>query len=235
VFHRTRRRLAAAISLILALAAVLPSLPCAAAALDAVPVPPDALRLPDGRELALSGLVLDAGACPGPLSINPGEITGKDRHGRLLAEARTPEGRDVAFDLVARGCALVDPTVLPRRLAEALLFAEKHAEQKKRGLWRHDPVEDAARVRDASFRFALVEGTVRHVARAGRDVYLDFGRGSREDLSLRLDPAVQKELFADGAGPEDLVGHRVRARGWILRQNGPMIHVTTVLQLEIAP
>lgn len=207
----------------------------AAVAMPAVPVPPDGLRLADGRELALPGLVLDAQTCPGPFDVEPGPVRGEDRHGRLLAAARLAGDGDLVRHLVETGCALVDPTVLPRRLAERLLFVERQAEVRRHGLWRDPPVEDAAQLREDGLRFALVEGRVRHVGRTGSYVYLDFGKDRRRDLSLRLEPAVQKELFADGAKPADLVGHRVRARGWILRQNGPMIHVTTVLQLEIGP
>ncbi len=208
-------------------------LPVLAAAIEARLVPPDEVHLADGRVVALEGVVLMEEAV---MAVRLKRIHGRDRYGRLRAELRVPGRRgDLRTVLVREGRALVDPTALSDEEAGRLLVLEYRARRRQRGLWQRPPVEDARRVRAEPFRFALVAGRVARVGRSGRYVYLDFGRDFRRDFSLRLDPRVVRHFRKNGVEPELLVGHRVEARGWIIARGGPMIEITSPLQLEVAP
>ncbi len=214
------------------LAAALPAPPAAAVA--ARLVPPDEVQLADGRVVVLRGVVLwEAGMLE---EVRVRRVFGRDRHGRLRAELGIPGRRgDLRAVLLREGRALVDPTAVDEEEAGRLLVLEYRARRRRRGLWRDPPVERADRVRARPLRFALVRGRVRRVGRAGRFVYLDFGRDFRRDFSLRLAPPVVAHFRRNGIEPDLLAGHRVEARGWILEQGGPMIHVTSPLQLEVSP
>lgn len=220
-----------------------------AAILDA-----DTLRLGDGREVRLAGVMAPKATPTGPGSA-PAEaaraalaaaIEGRsvelvygekplDRHRRLVAHVVDSAGSWLQAELVGRGLVRVFAAAEARSGALELLALERQARLERRGLWadpayrvlRHD---DAYRFRDT---FQLVEGRVVAIARVRGRHYLNFGPDWRTDFTLALPHEALARFKASGLDPGALVGRMIRVRGWIRAQNGPLIDVTYPEQIEV--
>ena len=82
-------------------------------------------------------------------------------------------------------------------------------------------------------RFALVEGRIARVGRTHQFWYANFGHDLRRDFTFRVPVVAAEADFATaGVDIRALEGRRVRVRGWLLEENGPMIEITTPLALE---
>lgn len=120
-------------------------------------------------------------------------------------------------------------------IAPALLQAEARARGAGRGLW----ADAAHQIRDTNpdrlvqdlGTLQLVEGRVMDVTRLdnGR-TYINFGADWRTDFTVRID-ARDSGRF-DAADLEALESYRVRVRGVILEENGPMIRLAYPGRLE---
>lgn len=220
----------------------------AGGAADVVRVSPvPVVRLDDGRAVVLAGVVVPPGSAGaaealavwfGDGAVEPGELPGgKDRHGRVRA-APARAGATAQAALVAAGLALADPEGLAEPgLARALLAAEAEARRRRRGLWaasRAQAPQAAAadEVAAEPARFALVDGTIVRVGRTHQFWYANFGHDLRRDFTFRVPVAAEGGLAAGGLDLRALAGRRVRVRGWLFEDNGPMIEITTPLALE---
>jgi len=163
---------------------------------------------------------------------------GADRWGRLPADVfRAGDGAWLQGLLLAEGHARVE--ACPRGDAarlDRLRGAETIARAARRGLW----ALPAYRVRQADRRiwasgFAVVEGRVFATGGGGRMRYLNFAQDWRKDFTLRAERAVERGLDRAGIGFASLVGRRVRARGWMIYRNGPMLHISCPQQIEAMP
>ena len=85
----------------------------------------------------------------------------------------------------------------------------------------------------ASGRFVLVEGRIVRVARTTNYWYANFGRSIRRDFTVRVPPEAERGFEAAGVDLEGLEKRRVRVRGWLFEDNGPMIEVTQPLAIEV--
>ena len=210
------------------------------------PVP--VLRLADGRTAALAGVAVPTE--PGVAERAEEAVTAwlgqgaftlaalpvvPDRHGRVRA---LPErgGGTLETALVRDGLAIVSPDgITPPETLTALLQAEGEARAAHRGLWEadaHGPF-DAERVPLATGRFALVEGRIVRVARATNYWYANFGRSIRRDFTFRVPLEAARGFDAVGVDLQELEKRRVRVRGWLFEDNGPMIEVTQPLAIEV--
>jgi hypothetical protein len=115
-----------------------------------------------------------------------------------------------------------------------MLALEREARAARRGLWA-DPAY-AARTADEATRFLdsfqLVEGVVLEAAKAKGQVFLNFGGDWRTDFTIRIPGPALKLFRAAGLDPFALKGSRVRVRGWLRAENGPMIDATYPEQIE---
>lgn len=164
-----------------------------------------------------------------------------DRYGRIIARAwlGTQAADSLQAQLVSEGLArvLAYPDSLPGEIAH-LLALEDEARLQGRGIWA-DP---AYRVRDTDpdlliqdvGRLQLVEGRVMDVAilRSGR-AYLNFGSDWRTDFTIRIDEGDVASFERTGIELPALEGQRVRVRGVIRSENGPMIRLTSPMRLEV--
>jgi hypothetical protein len=207
------------------------------------PVP--VVRLDDGPAAVLAGVVVPAeasGAVTEALAawlaggpVEPGGLAGgTDRHGRVRA-APARAGETAQVGLVTAGLALADPEgAAEAGLANALLAAEEEARVARRGLWARGGqgphAADAVAAEPA--RFALVEGRIARVERTHQFWYANFGRDLRRDFTFRVPVAAEAGFAAAGVDIRALAGRRVRVRGWLFEENGPMIEITTPLALE---
>ena len=167
----------------------------------------------------------------------------EDRYGHVLAQVFVErEGEQVWLqeELVAGGFARV--YVLPDLSAciGPLLAAESEAREARRGLWR----SFAYRVRDAHdpkglssarHTYQLVEGTVRSLGEGRTRIYINFDKDWRSDFTVAFDRKSLARFEAAGLDLAGLPGKRVRVRGWVEWENGPMISVSSPEQIEVLP
>lgn len=162
--------------------------------------------------------------------------TPKDRHGRILAHLVTePGGMWLQGELLSRGLARVYTFPDNRVLGRELLRLERQARAEGRGIWAlpYYAVRNADNVRFDDGTFQIVEDRVVDVARVKKWIYLNFGADWRSDFTVKINVRYEP-LFAEaGIDLLALKGARVRVRGWLKSQNGPMIELDHPERLEV--
>jgi micrococcal nuclease len=157
-----------------------------------------------------------------------------DRHGWVLAQLFRVDGLWLQGEMLRQGWARVDTLIDNRAGAAEMLGLERAARNAGRGLWRERYY--AVRRAEAGVPregFHLVEGRVLRAARQQGQVFLDFGEDWHTDFSVRV-PASSLPLFREaGLDPLALEGARVRVRGWLRWQNGPLIDADHPERIEL--
>jgi hypothetical protein len=208
------------------------------------------LALEDGATAVLADITVpEATAAAVPATLGP--LLGRamvvaererppDRYARLPVLATDPEGRSLQAALLEAGLALVQP--LPGAepdVLDRLLEAERRAERAGRGLWRDRAAivvgSDPALAAEAVGRFVLIEGRVLQASAQQRYLYLNFGLDWRTDTTARIDRETLRAMQRAGFDPATLEGRRVRLRGTLFAENGPMIELWTQKGIEILP
>jgi endonuclease YncB( thermonuclease family) len=212
------------------------------------------LRLADGRILRLAG-ILPPGRWeqrrPGALaaaarSALAGLTTGQtlrletegappDRYGRILAHLFHEDGLWVEGELLRRGMARVATAADDRAFAAEMLRIEGEARRARTGLWaeRIYRVRAPDELEHETGSFQIVEGTVLAAAQTRAGIFLNFGADRRTDSTVRIGRAALP-LFRDAAfDPVLLGGRRVRVRGFVFWDDGPMIEATHPEQIEL--
>lgn len=158
-----------------------------------------------------------------------------DRWGRIPADVvRIDDDVWLQELLLREGLARIGPCPLgdEARLT-ALRTAEAAARAGRRGLWR---IKDYAVAQaDAAIRvrgFVVVEGVAVSTGGGRKARYLNFGEDWRKDFTLRTTVRQARSLKRAGIGFEALVGRKLRARGWLVWKNGPMLDITCSQQIE---
>jgi endonuclease YncB( thermonuclease family) len=163
-----------------------------------------------------------------------------DRYGRLHARLVRDDGLGVEAELVRSGLALVEIAGSGDQAgAGSLIDAERQARGAEAGLgaglWAsavfalRSP-EQAARLIGS---FQIVEGRVVGTATVNGEVMLNFGPDWRTDFTIRIPRGGMRQFRAAALDPRRWVGRRLRVRGWIHSQNGPMIDVAYPEQIEL--
>jgi hypothetical protein len=136
--------------------------------------------------------------------------------------------------MLSRGLARVYTFADNRARAADMLALEREARQARRGLWAHPfyRVLDATETPEFIDSFQLVEGRVRQVAVVRGRAFLNFGADWRTDFTVSLAPAALRRFEGGQAALRGIEGRRIRVRGWLKRQNGPMIKATHPEQIE---
>ena len=212
------------------------------------------LILEDGQQVRLSAIAVPAGESTYGEEARAGlerlllgravalaHVGSPDRYARLPAHVHVGQGDDrvwVQEWLIARGLARVQSFEDNRACASRLLAREDAARGARLGLWAspHFAVRAAGEpeaLRRFLDTFQLVEGEVISVGAAGRRVYLNFGRRWKTDFTGVI-AANDLDMFAAaGILPLKLPNRRVRLRGWILEQDGPMMVLDHPEQIEL--
>lgn len=157
--------------------------------------------------------------------------TGEDRYGRHVghAEFDREAGRVwIQGELVSAGWLMAAGRADSRARIGRLLELEERARAMRSGLWAsgelvvRDPDPNGLAQHLDSYQ--IVRGRVidTGAARNGR-VYLNFGLDWRTDFTVSISPAHLERFQEAGLDPMALAGHEVRVRGWLYRENGPMI------------
>lgn len=169
-----------------------------------------------------------------------------DRHGRMLAhlllrpdqtnsDQTQPDQTWVQGAMLAAGLARVYTFADNRLLAADMLGLEAHARADKIGMWGlpYYAVRTSDNARFDIGTFQLVEGRVLDVARIKNRIYLNFGLNWRDDFTIVVSTRDEKMFSQSGINLMNMKGRRVRVRGWLKSQNGPMIVLTHPERLEL--
>lgn len=191
--------------------------------------------LGEEAQQALQELVLDT---PVDLRLAP---SSPDRHGRVLAHLVVAhrliaDGRVwVQGDMLRQGLARVYTFPDNRVLADELLALEREARSENRGIWAlpYYALRTPDNVRHDTGTFQIVEGRVLDTARVKKRIYLNFGADWRSDFTIKVDTRHETLFREQGIDLLTLKGQRVRVRGWIKSQNGPMIELDHPERLEL--
>lgn len=165
-----------------------------------------------------------------------------DRYGRIAiylysnAELR----HLLQLELVVSGLALVRPDDFGKNYLSCfaeLSRAEKKAENNQAGIWydknmvimpsndRNWPAKTDA--------YRIVEGVVLSVGQTGSRFYLNFGRDWQSDFTVIVAKRIAKRFNRTVGGMESLAGKKIRIRGWMHSDRGPMIEVYHPGQIEL--
>lgn len=162
----------------------------------------------------------------------------RDRYGRAVAVVAIDGGEPSLADaMLAQGLARVTPDGEPEACLVPLFATEREAREKRLGLWA-DPYYAIRAASDPSLversdAYDLVEGRVLSVGQRGRIAYLDFGDDWRTDFTAIVTGAAADALTAKGWALNDLVGRKVRLRGWIEDHDGPSVRASQPGQIEV--
>jgi hypothetical protein len=116
---------------------------------------------------------------------------------------------------------------------DRILAAEDEARRKARGFWVGGDLP-WARPEDLDTRigrFAIFEGNVLSVGNRSARTYLNFGYRWTEDVTVKI-AAGDRERFGGEAFFSGLVGQRIRVRGYVVEKDGPMVEVSSPMQIE---
>jgi endonuclease YncB( thermonuclease family) len=200
----------------------------------------DEIALTDGRVVRLAEI---KAAAPEARAFMQSTVVGHavalreaatDRYGRIAATLYV-DGQAVSVQeaLVTNGLAFVYPAVGDDALLDTLLVDEKAARVAKRGWWADhaDTSSDDAEKLYGSYGF--VSGTVVKAERVKNKFYLNFGADWRTDFTIAVAAHDLRAFKKAGLDLETFEGKRVRVRGWVKRDFGPMITITDPHQIEV--
>jgi hypothetical protein len=144
--------------------------------------------------------------------------------------------------LVDRGQARVAPGLFspepPAACLRFLLGREDLARRAGRGTWEDAatairPADDPQAILAEVGRFALVEGMVASVGERKRVTYLNFGTEWTRDFTVTILNNSRTRLARAGLVLADLKGKRIRVRGLVEDNRGPLIEVIASEQIEV--
>ena len=168
----------------------------------------------------------------------------RDRYDRAMAQVRILDEQNVETGwvqevMVRAGLARVYTWPQTRINHARLYAAEQEARYQGRGIWntkagfydvrKPDP-DPLAQYVDTT---QLVEGVIVSTAKVRDTIYLNFGSNYRTDFTVAIGKRDRKAFKTAEYDPLLLAGARVRVRGWIELQNGPIIWLNDPRRLEI--
>jgi hypothetical protein len=138
----------------------------------------------------------------------------RDRYGRLLAHAYTPQGESISAHLLNKGLASL--IAIPPNVNSLHCYAEAEqtARRNRRGLWGLPSITDSRALSRHARGFRIVRGKVMRVGEGRQNLWLNLAGG----LALRIN---KKDLhWFKQQNPRSLTGETVIARGWIYARKG---------------
>ncbi len=208
-----------------------------------VDVPDD---LPDDLGTAVRTMM--AGLTGEMVTIRP-VLPAPDRWGRIVAHIfvlnrmarENAASGSFGEELVAAGLALMR-TDEPDLIAEpgclrALALGEARARGRRLGLWASPAhalgaAGDTAGLVARAGRFAVFEGRVVSVGERGERTYINFGRRWNEDTTVTIPKRSWRIMERSGFSAATLRGRKVRVRGLVEDNRGPLVEVTEPHQIE---
>ena len=146
-----------------------------------------------------------------------------DRYGRTLITS------DMQEKMLRDGVAIIYASA--GDIPASWRVAEAAARTAKRGVWAMESLlitpETALK---ATGGFHVIEGSITRIYESKTATYLNFGEDWRSDFSITLLPKQRRSMKAFLANLK--AGDRVRVRGSITQENGPMIRLNHPANLE---
>ena len=200
----------------------------------------DEISLSDGRVLRLAGIE----ATPDAKAFLQTNVVGHvvtlqdaapdtDRYGRVVALAHIDGSTETLQDiLLQNGLAFVYPALGDEPQLDRMLAEENAARQMGKGYWADhaDVLPDNAE--SLYGKYGFVTGVVTKAERVKNKVYLNFGADWRTDFTIAIAAHDLRAFKNAGADPLAWQGKKLRVRGWVKRDFGPMITVTDPHQTE---
>lgn len=199
--------------------------------------PDGTFRLADGREGKLAGVTLAEGAGAPFRALAAGRpfplrtVGRPDRWGRQAFHADGLEQMLLRHGLGHAAARAPGACLAP------LLRAESEARAAKQGIWARPghvlSASDGAVLRQRLGHHILAEGKVVSARSFRGRVYLNFARYWKTGLSLII-AEKQWPMFSGNVAAEEIVGKRLRARGWLDWRGGPVIVAGPDERIELA-
>ncbi len=165
-----------------------------------------------------------------------------DRYSRIKAQcfveqAETKEPLWVQGEMIRLGWARVHTWQDDHARANQLLILEEAARANKSGLWAEPyyAVRKPETIGAAIGSFQIVQGRIIDAALVRKRVYLNFGADWRKDFTISIAPKDVRRFTRVGIVLAGLSGARVRARGLVRSQNGPILYLNHPEALEVLP
>jgi len=160
-----------------------------------------------------------------------------NRHGAFNAVVKGKgSNKSVQEALLEEGLALVYFVDSPPD-AKPLFSAEGAARKNRVGIWQDDgfTIHDSSSITTGYEQylnhFIIIEGVVDNIYRSKKNTYLNFGKDWKTDFTIQFDNKTLKKF--PGFIPDQLVGKRLRARGWLENYNGPFMKIFNPANVEI--
>jgi endonuclease YncB( thermonuclease family) len=156
-----------------------------------------------------------------------------DRYGRRPALLAGSDGILLQLAAAREGVALAFAAGEPIPCFGDILAAEDEARRAGRGFWSRTTVLEAqpSSLSPRSGGFAIFEGVVLSVGNRRATTYLNFGRRWSTDVTVEI-AARDRVAFGGEAALAALSGRAVRVRGFVEDRGGPLVVVTSPMQIE---
>ncbi|WP_126452287.1 thermonuclease family protein [Sulfuriflexus mobilis] len=138
----------------------------------------------------------------------------RDRYGRLLAHAYTPQGESLGTHLLNKGLASL--IAIPPNVHDLSCYAEaeKMARSSRLGLWGLPNITDSSALSRHARGFKIVRGKVVRIGEGRQNLWLNLAGG----MALRID---KNDLhWFEPQNPRAFAGKTVIARGWLYARKG---------------
>lgn len=192
-------------------------------------LPPFELKLKQTGPIRLAGLLYDAKITALNDLVKPGDqvrlryLSSKpDRYNRKAAHVYLKDGTWLQGSLVNQGHATPFPYEGEEALVRDLYLLEK---PKTFSALKTELIPTE--------QFAIVEGRVIDVAHVKGTTYLNFGANWRDDFTVKITKSNHYMFKRYSLKADRLKDKRIRIRGWVSQQNGPMIEARHPTQIEV--
>ncbi|WP_063290337.1 MULTISPECIES: thermonuclease family protein [unclassified Pseudovibrio] len=162
-------------------------------------------------------------------------IEQKDRWGRRPAILVDPELGDLSVWLVKAGMAIVRPQLRAFNCLKFLINLESMAREKNVGLWViKNVINDYKSISYEQIGlYGIVEAKLISVGQTRSKTYLNFGERWTEDLTGIIQRGTLADFSEFGHDLSVMKGKRVRLRGVMQLNQGPLIELKHPAQLEL--
>lgn len=170
-------------------------------------------------------------------------VSRADKLSNVSGNALTIENVWIEADLVLHGFAYADSSPENRDLVQKLYQFESIARDKREGLWASPDLnlKNAKTILDNSYNsFQVVEDVIKRVKTyiVGQQTYFyfDFGDDASKDFTFIMPSSIALTFDTMGDSAYSVAkwgNRRVRVRGWIENNSGPMIQIVNPEQIEV--
>jgi hypothetical protein len=155
-------------------------------------------------------------------SLTPGR---EDRYGRTQVRGQ------LQIDMLNDGAAVI--YAAEEKIPDAWFAAEARARTAKRGVWDDRAASVQITANDTPHHigtFRVIEGRITRIYEAKSATYINFGENWREDFSITIPAKLRRSMKSFLAAAK--AGDRIRVRGYLHDENGPMIQLLRPDNLE---